>query len=128
MRNLIILGQCLELFLWVLFSVRVELLLLPTLSRVRIIFRGSDRWITTSVFVSLEILFRICLVHDTCIIKLQGMSPLEELLHIVTAMRYFDLVSVQPSLTQLSIYLQIFEKCRMISEQGSQIIRADVSW
>ena len=57
--------------------------------------------------------------------KLQGMSPLEELLHIVAAMRYFVLVSVQSSLTQLSIYLQIFEKCRMISEQGSQIIRAE---
>ena len=58
--------------------------------------------------------------------KLQGMSPLEELLHIIAAMRYFVLVSVQPSLTQLSIYLQIFEKCRVISEQGSQIIRSDV--
>ena len=60
--------------------------------------------------------------------KLQGMSPLEELLHIVAAMRYFVLFSVQSSLTQLFIHLQIFEKCRMISEQGSQIIRAVVSW
>ena len=58
--------------------------------------------------------------------KLQGMSPLEELLHIVAAMRYFVLFSVQSSLTQLFIYLQIFEKCRVILEQGSQIIKADV--
>ena len=58
--------------------------------------------------------------------ELQGMSPLEELLHIVAAMRYFVLFSVQSSLTQLFIYLQIFEKCRVILEQGSQIIKADV--
>ena len=58
--------------------------------------------------------------------KLQGMFPLEELLHIVAAMRYFVLFSVQSSLTQLFIYLQMFEKCRVILEQGSQIIKADV--
>ena len=50
--------------------------------------------------------------------KLQGMSPLEELLHIVAAMRYFVLFSVQSSLTQLFIYLQIFEKC---SDLGTRI-------
>ena len=44
------------------------------LSRVRIIFRGSDRW-SKYIFVfgdfvhdACIILFRICLVHDACII------------------------------------------------------------
>ena len=43
------------------------------LSRVRIIFRGSDRW-SKYIFVfgdfvhdACIILFRICLVHDACI-------------------------------------------------------------
>ena len=59
----------------------MELLLLFILSRVRTIFRGSDRWSKYSsvfgglfricfVYDACILLFRICLVHDACIIVL----------------------------------------------------------
>ena len=47
-------------------SVRVELLLLFILSRVRTIFRGSDR-LSKYSFVFGD-LFMVCFVHDACII------------------------------------------------------------